>query len=333
MNTLLSLPLPIFMPDATLGTVRTLTTSQIEATNTKMLVVNTYHLFLSHGVEKMKKLGGIKKLMNWNGRVLSDSGGFQVYSLIHKKKNMGKITQYGAYFKSPKDGSKHLLTPEISIEMQVALGSDVMIALDDCRHSEISRNSAEDAVRNTTNWAKRAKAAIPLTYSAKVFAVVQGGNFKDLRKQSAEELQEIGFDGYCFGGWPVDGDGNLTEEILGYVAELLPDDKPKYAMGIGTPEDIKKCHNLGYNMFDCVIPTRNARHGLLYTSEGELRISKSKYLMDESPPDPGCDCETCKNYSRAYLCHLFRSGESTAGTLATIHNLRFYQDLMADLET
>ncbi len=321
------------MPDATLGAVRTLTTSQIERTGTKMLVVNTFHLLLSHGPEKMRKLGGLKKLMDWKGRLLSDSGGFQIYSLIHRKKNMGKITQYGAYFQSPIDGSEHLLTSEISIDMQMAIGSDVLIVLDDCRFSEISRKEAEESVRFTTNWAQRAKEHLYENYpeeadKRKLFAVVHGGTFDDLRKRSATELQEIGFDGYCFGGWPIDNDGNLVEHSLEFTAEQLPDDKPKYAMGVGTPDDIRKCRMYGYNMFDCVLPTRNARHGLLYTSEGPLRITKSKYLMDTSPIDRNCGCEACSRYSKAYLHHLFKAKETTGKALATIHNLYFYNNLL-----
>ncbi|MEA3357245.1 MAG: tRNA guanosine(34) transglycosylase Tgt [Patescibacteria group bacterium] len=336
MNSFLNIKLPIFMPDATLGTVRALTTNQIKDTNTKMLVVNTFHLYLSHGVDAMQKVGGVKKMMNWDGKILSDSGGFQVYSLIHQKKKMGKITQYGAYFNSPVNGSKCLLTPEISIDMQIAIGSDVLIVLDDCRFSDISKNEAEESVKLTTLWAKRAKSHLMKQYpgiasSKKLFAVVHGGNFKNLRRQSAEELQEIGFDGYCFGGWPINSNGDLVEETLEYTSSLIPDDKPKYAMGIGTPQDIISCVKMGYNMFDCVIPTRNARHGLLYTSEGKVRISNRKYKTDLQPIDPECDCETCRNYSRAYLHHLFRTSESTGKTLATIHNLRYYSKLMNSL--
>lgn len=329
--------LPIFMPDATLGAVRTLTTTQIEATNTNMLVVNTFHLLLSHGVEKMTQLGGIKKIMDWDGRVLSDSGGFQIYSLIHKKDNMGKITQYGAYFKSPIDGSEHLLTPEISIDMQMAIDSDVLIVLDDCRFSEISKKEAEESVRFTTSWAQRAKEHFTQNYTErskakKIFAVVHGGNFKNLRDKSAKQLREIGFDGYCFGGWPVDNDGNLVEDILEFTATQLPEDKPRYAMGVGTPDDIRKCLDYGYNMFDCVLPTRNARHGLLYTSSGKMRITKSEFKMDSSPVDENCGCETCRRYSKAYLHHLFKADEITGKVLATIHNLQYYSSLLEDFK-
>lgn len=336
MKSFLGLEFPVFMPDATLGAVRTVTTDQLEETGTEMVVVNTFHLMLMYGVEQLSELGGIAKLMNWSGKVLSDSGGFQVYSLIHQKPEKGKVTQYGAYFTSPRDGKKLSLTPESSIDMQIAIGSDVLIVLDDCRHSDLVRREAEQSVFHTTLWAKRAKEHLENTYpqkasEKKLFAVVQGGEFKDLREKSVEELMEIGFDGYCFGGWPIDDKGTLTEDILAYTAELLPDDVPKYAMGIGTPWDIEKCYAMGYQMFDCVIPTRNARHGLLYTNEGVVRITKTAYADDESPVDATCSCMTCKNYSRAYLHHLFRAKESIGKTLATIHNLTHYVDLMKKL--
>lgn len=334
MKSFLGLDLPFFMPDATLGTVRAVTTKQLEDTGTKMVVVNTFHLLMSYGVEGMKKVGGIKKLMGWSGKVLSDSGGFQVYSLIHSKKNLGKVTQYGAYFRSPIDGRKCTLTPEISIDMQLALDSDVVLVLDDCRFSEIDRTEAEKSVKNTTNWAKRAKAhylkeCAGKERKKKIFAIVHGGNYEDLRAKSAKELMEIGFDGYCFGGWPVDSSGRLTSDILRFVAKLLPDDKPKYAMGVGTPEDMKLCREMGYNMFDCVIPTRNARHGLLYTSHGEIRITNKEYMYDLAPIDKKCRCEACTNYSRAYVHHLFRSKELLGMTLATIHNLTYYNSLFS----
>lgn len=323
------------MPDATLGSVRSLTTKQLKETGTKMVVVNTYHLLLSHGPELMKKLGGIKEIMNWDGRVLTDSGGFQVYSLIHQNKNMGKLTQYGVYFRNPDTGEKIDLTPEKSIQMQFAIDSDVMIVLDDCRHSDVSRMEAEQSVKYTLGWAERSKKEfdkLNQNGTKKIFAVVQGASFKDLREQCAKSLIEMNFDGYCYGGWPVDSEGNFEDDMLGYVADLLPDDKPKYAMGVGKPEDIRKSIELGYNFFDCVIPTRNARHGLLYTSEGELRISKIEYKDSLESIDHECDCYTCKNFSRAYIHHLFRSNEITGLTLATIHNLRFYNKLMKQLQ-
>lgn len=336
MQKFLDLDLPLFMPDATLGSVRALTSDQVRATGTEMLVVNTFHLFTKLGVEGMKKVGGIKKFMDWQGRVLSDSGGFQVYSLIHQKSSLGKITQEGAYFQSPIDGSKHKLTPEISVDMQVAIGSDVIIMLDDCRGEDVSKEEAEKSVDLTTKWAKRGMDHLQKEYPEylkdhKVFAVVQGGSYKDLREKSSKELQEIGFDGYCFGGWPVDDRGVLISDILETVSESLPDDKPKYAMGVGTPDNIRDCYELGYNMFDCVIPTRNARHGLLYTSHGDIKIKQGKYKYDLSPVDENCSCELCKKYSKAYIHHLFKSGEITALSLATLHNLTYYSDLVKSL--
>lgn len=332
----LGLQYPIFMPDATSGVVRSLTTRQLEETGTEMIVVNTFHLYVQYGIEKMESLGGIKTLMGWTGKVLSDSGGFQVYSLLHRKPGSGKVTSYGAYVRSPVDGKKVVLTPEISIDMQAAIGSDVLIVLDDCRSSEISRKEAEESVRLTTQWARRAKSHFmkkspEVRSKSKLFAVVHGGPFEDLREKSAGELIEIGFDGYCFGGWPVDASGRLVTEILSYTAELLPDDKPKYAMGVGTPDDIRVCRELGYTMFDCVLPTRNARHGLLYTFDGELRITRSQFGSDMEPIENGCPCEACRNYTRAYMYHLFKASDATAKTLATIHNLTFYQRLTRSL--
>lgn len=330
MNAFLGLQLPVFMPDATSGAVRTLTTKQLTDTGTKMVVVNTFHLLLSYGEEALKMLGGIGSQMDWNGNVLSDSGGFQVYSLIHRNPGVGKVTQHGAFFRSPRDGQHMQLTPEGSIDMQVAIGSDVLIVLDDCRHSEINRKEAELSVANTTRWAYRAKEHFMKKYpressEKKLFAVIQGGGYEDLREKSATELVKLDFDGYCFGGWPVDTNGVLVDEILGYTADLLPDDKPKYAMGVGNPWDIEKCYHMGYTLFDCVIPTRNARHGQLFTRDGILRITASQYKRDVSPVDDECGCETCTRYSRAYLHHLFKARESTAKTLATIHNVTYYQ--------
>jgi queuine tRNA-ribosyltransferase len=210
--------------------------------------------------------------------------------------------------------------------------------LDDCREEDVSKENAEASVDLTTKWAERAKNHLEKEYpgylkSHKLFAVVQGGGYKDLREQSAKQLQDIGFDGYCFGGWPVDDKGNLVSDILKYTEHLLPDDKPKYAMGVGSPDDIKKCWEMGYNIFDCVIPTRNARHGLLYTSKGPVKIKNSKYKFDMSSVDERCNCELCRNYSKGYLHHLFKSGEMSGMTLATMHNLTYYQDLMKSLSS
>ena len=324
------------MPDATLGAVRALTTSQLEETGTRMIVVNTLHLLLSLGQERMRELGGVKKVMDWKGSVLSDSGGFQVYSLIHKNPKMGKITQYGAYFTSPRDGAETLLTPEISIDMQIAIGSDVLVVLDDCHPNVKDKEDTRKSVELTTSWARRAKDHLTEKYpdvakKKKLFAVIQGGAYSDMRKMSAEMLMEIGFDGYGFGGWPLDEEGGLLVDLLGEVSELIPDNVPAYAMGIGTPGDIRTCVQLGYQLFDCVIPTRNARHGLLYTREGEIRITRAEYSVDAAPLDASCPCETCKRHSRAYLHHLFRSREATAKTLSTIHNLTYYSTLMREM--
>lgn len=326
---------PIFMPDATRGAVRSLTSSQIKATGTTHMVVNTLHLMISPGSEKIKQLGGIKKFMNFDGILLSDSGGFQVFSLLHTKKWKGKVSSNGAIFKSPRDGKTFELTPESSIEVQSQLDTDVMVVLDDCRDAQISRKEAEISVDRTIQWAIRAKKYFlekGLDKRGKLLScVVQGANYLDLREECAKELVKIGFDGYNFGGYVINDKGNLVLEEMQVVIDNTPRDKFNYAMGVGKPEDIIAAHKLGYNVFDTVLVTRNARHGTLYSfSEdgGIVRITGAKYSDDLRPIDDTCDCEACRNHTRAYIHHLLRNGEMTGMTLATIHNLRHYQRLM-----
>lgn len=330
---------PIFMPDATRGAVRSLTTSQLEATGTTHMVVNTLHLMISPGSETIAELGGIKSFMNFHGTLLSDSGGFQVFSLLHTKKWKGKIDENGAAFKSPRDGKTFVLTPESSIDVQANLDTDVMVVLDDCRDAQISRKEAEISVKRTIEWAGRAKEHFikkGLDKKGKLLScVVQGANYLDLREYCAKELTKIGFDGYNFGGYVVDDKGKLVTEEMKVVLENTPDDKFKYAMGVGKPEDIVKGYEIGYKVFDTVLPTRNARHGTLYSfSEegGVVRVTASKYSKDLRPIDETCDCEACKKHSRAYIHHLIRNDEATGKTLATIHNLRYYQRLIETLE-
>ena len=328
----------IFLPDATRGAVRFLTTDQLKATGTTGIVVNTLHLLINLGLERMEALGGIKKIMNWDGYVLSDSGGFQVYSLIHSKKWKGKIHKDGVIFKSPKDGKEHSLTPESSIDIQLAIGSDVLVCLDDCRFSEISRKEAEISVERTLEWAYRCKKHFEKKKLGKdklLSAVVQGAGYLDLREKCAKELVNMGFDGYNFGGYVVDSKGNLVVDEMQKVVENIPAEKFKYVMGVGKPNDIKKCAELGYTVFDTVLVTRNARHGSLYSFDKDeeenylMRITNSAYSKDETPVDSTCDCECCKNHSRAYLHYLLKIGEPTGYILATIHNLRFYQRLIS----
>lgn len=327
----------VFMPDATRGAVRNLTTKQLKETGTKALVTNTLHLLIHPGPDVINKLGGIKKMMGWDGIVLTDSGGFQVFSLIHSKKWQGKVHKDGATFKSPRQGNIYELTPEISIDIQIKIGSDVLVTLDDCRASDLTRKDAEESVERTVAWAKRCKDHFEKEYGGTkktgklLTCVVQGANYLDLRARCAKELVEIGFDGYNFGGFVINKEGNLVLDEMQTVIENLPEDTIRYAMGVGKPQDIIEVAKLGYNLFDTVLVTRNARHGTLYTSQGQLKIGNSEMALDTRPVDPECNCECCKNYSRAYIHHMMKNNETTAQTLATIHNLTYYQDLIKAL--
>lgn len=330
-----------FLPDATRGAVRSLTTSQLKATGTEGIVVNTLHLLLTPGPDLIQSVGGIHKFMNWDGLALSDSGGFQVFSLLHSKKWKGKITKDGAIFKSPRDGSEHILTPERSIDIQMKLDSNILVVLDDCRKADITREEAEISVQRTIEWARRAKNHFEQEYGGStktqkmISAVVQGGGFIDLRTKCAERLSEMGFDGYNFGGYVINDQGNLVVDEMKCVLQSTPDTKFKYAMGVGKPIDIFEAAKIGYTLFDTVLPTRNARHGTLYIASAdgahELRIKNSQYSNDLKPIDSSCNCEACKSYSRSYIHNLLKIGETTAMTLATIHNIRFYQRLVSVL--
>lgn len=330
----------VFMPDATRGAVRFLTTEQLKDTKTEAIVTNTLHLLMNPGPERMKDLGGIKKLMNWDGVVLTDSGGFQVFSLIHSGKWKGKVHEEGATFYSPWTGDRYDLTPESSIDIQMKIDSDILVTLDDCRGTDLSREEAEQSVERTIKWAKRCKDHFENVYGGTketgklLSCVVQGANFPDLRKKCAEELTKIGFDGYNFGGFVVDKEGELVIDEMKAVIDNTPKDKFKYAMGVGKPEDIRRAAKIGYTVFDTVLVTRNARHGTLYSSDIEdevLRITNQDYATDERPIDSKCDCYTCKNHSRAYVHQMLKVGEATGMTLATIHNLRYYQRLIEEL--
>lgn len=330
----------LFLPDATRGAVRALTSEQLVETGTKGIVTNTLHLLMNPGLEKIKQLGGIKKFMNWQGMVLTDSGGFQVFSLIHSKKWKGVVHDNGATFKAPNTGDMYELTPESSIDMQIAIGSDVLVTLDDCRKAEIERGEAEDSVKRTVEWAKRCKKHFEQVYGGTeetgklLSCVVQGANFLDLRKRCAQELCEIGFDGYNFGGYVIAENGELVLDEMRVVIENTPEGKFKYAMGVGKPADIKMVAKLGYKVFDTVLVTRNARHGTLYsddTEDGVLRITNAEYALDEKPIDSHCDCYTCQNHSRAYIHHLIKVGEISGLTLVTTHNLRYYQRIIQKL--
>jgi len=329
----------LFMPDATRGAVRYLTTKQLEETKTEALVTNTLHLLIHPGPDVIQKLGGIKKMMNWKGIVFTDSGGFQLFSLLHSKKWKGQVHENGATFLSPKEGNTYELTPETSIDIQMKMGSDVLVTLDDCRDAKISKKEASQSVERTVKWAKRCKEHFEKEYGGSektgklLTCVVQGANYLDLRKECAKELVNIGFDGYNFGGYVVDEEGELVVDEMETVIENIPKDTIRYAMGVGKPEDILKASKIGYNLFDTVLVTRNARHGTVYTSEGTLRIKNKDMALDSRPVDPNCKCECCKNYSRAYIHHMFKSKEATALTLLTIHNLTYYQNLIASINS
>lgn len=325
------------MPDATRGAVRYLTTKQLEETGTEAIVTNTLHLLIHPGPDVIQQLGGIKKMMGWKGIVFTDSGGFQLFSLLHSKKWKGKVSENGATFKSPKEGNTYELTPESSIDIQMKIGSDVLVTLDDCRDTGLSRADAEKSVERTLKWAVRCKERFNNEYGGTkntgklLTCVVQGSNYLDLRAYCAKELSKIGFDGYNFGGYVIDKDGELVVDEMSAVIENVPKDTIRYAMGVGKPEDIVKASKIGYNLFDTVLVTRNARHGTLYTSQGVVRIKNSEMALDQAPVDRECNCECCRNYTRAYLHHMLKNGEATALTLLTIHNLTFYQTLIKGL--
>lgn len=340
---------PFFMPDATRATVRGVLPQALKGVGVEALVVNTYHLFLQPGEALVKKAGGIHQFMNWDGPILSDSGGYQVFSLIHSGKVKGTITEEGAEFQSPETGEKHFLTPERSIQIQFDLGVDMMVVLDDPRPTGVTYEEMEASVHRTITWAERCKKEFERQLASRnfdnetrplLFGVVQGGKEKKLRELCAEALLKIGFDGYAFGGRHFDEEGNFLQDIVEHTANLIPEQYPRFALGVGKPEDILAFHKVGWDMFDCVIPTREGRHGRLFIClenvEEEnwyqtINIRNERFKEDVSPVDEDCDCELCKKYSRAYLRHLLSAGEPLALTLASLHNLRFYQRLMAKL--
>ena len=337
---------PFFMPDATRGFTRSLGQKDLIESGVGPMVVNTYHLYLQPGTEIIKKAGGINKFMSWSAPLLSDSGGYQVFSLIHKNPKLGKITEDAVVFRSPLDGSKHILTPEKAIEIQFDLGVDMMVVLDDPAPNHYPKEKIKAAVERTVKWARRCKdeyekqlkkRKIPNNLRPLLFGVVQGGKHKDLRKYCVEKLTKVGFDGYGFGARHLDENGKFMGEILEFTADLIPEKSLRFALGIGTPEDIVRCANLGWDMFDCVIPTREGRHGRLFIWKSAdlsgdfyetMNMNNSKYRRDFSPIDKKCGCHLCRNYTRAYLAHLFSVKEPLAMRLASIHNLKFYMELM-----
>ena len=324
---------PVFMPVGTQATVKSLRNEALEELGAQIILGNTYHLYLRPGHELVRKLGGLHKFMSWNRAILTDSGGYQVFSLSELR----KITDEGVRFRSHLDGSEHLLTPEKAAEIQLALGSDIAMVLDECIETPAQREIAESAVKRTTAWAKRARDFVLKCGSRNgdlnqwQFGIVQGATFADLRRESAQQLLAIDFPGYAIGGLAVGEPHGVTCEMTAVTTELLPKNKPRYLMGVGRPEQLADYVALGIDMMDCVLPTRAGRHACIYTSEGKVLIKNARYAQDQRPLDPACCCSVCKRYTRAYLRHLFAAGEFTAAILATHHNVHFYLDFMRQI--
>jgi len=314
---------PAFMPVGTQGTVKGLTPEQVRGLGADIILGNTYHLYLRPGHRLIADLGGLHRFMNWPGPILTDSGGFQIFSLGALR----RIAEEGATFQSHIDGSSHFLSPEKAVEIQEALGSDIMMCLDECIAYPATREEVERALARTARWADRCKQNRKNRAQA-LFGIIQGGVYPDLRRRGAEEMTAIGFDGYAIGGLSVGEPKGLMLENLAATAPLLPEERPRYLMGVGTPEDLVDGVFHGIDMFDCVMPTRSARNGLLFTNREKVVIKNARYREDASPIDSECDCYTCQNYSRAYLRHLYAAGEILAMVLNTIHNLRYYLRLM-----
>jgi queuine tRNA-ribosyltransferase len=342
---------PVFMPVGTAATVKGVPQDLLEQLDVQILLSNTYHLYLRPGVDQIRKLGGLHRFMSWPRAILTDSGGFQVFSLS----DLRKVTEEGVTFRSHLDGSSHFLSPEAAIESQIGLGADIIMAFDECTEYPADAARTRKSMEMTLRWAQRSKKyfedhkhEVPWTCSTHagsagqswaavpskpeqtqvLFGIVQGGMDHALRKESAERTIEIGFDGYAIGGLSVGEPRALTREIVESTIEHLPKDKPRYLMGVGTPEEIVEYSKLGIDMMDCVLPTRAARHGLLFTSEGKISIKQARYAADENPLDPSCSCQVCRRYSRAYLRHLYASNEVLSQVLNTIHNLTYYLDTM-----
>ncbi len=317
---------PVFMPVGTYGVVKSLTPDELAALGAMIILGNTFHLWLRPGLEVIAEHGGLHGFMRWDGPILTDSGGFQVWSLTHLR----KISEQGVRFASPLDGQRLLLTPEVSMRIQRTLGADIVMIFDECTPYPADWDSARLSMELSLRWAERSKIAHGDNPNA-LFAIVQGGMYEDLRERSLARLCEIGFDGYAIGGLSVGEPKQDMQRVLRHVAPRLPVDRPRYLMGVGTPEDIVFAVAQGVDMFDCVMPTRNARHGLLFTRFGDLRLKNARFRHDTGPLDPSCDCYTCRNFSRAYLHHLLRSGEMLGGRLNTIHNLHYYQTFTREL--
>ena len=325
---------PVFMPVGTNATVKAMTKDWLEEIGFEIILANTYHLYLRPGADLLEEAGGLHGFSGWKRNFLTDSGGFQVFSLA----TFRKITEEGVHFQSHIDGSRHLLTPENVVKFQTQFNSDIQMQLDVCTGFDTPKDKAKEALKITSDWALRAKAEWlkmqdEKQYKGSLFPIVQGNFYKDLREQSADFVTKLDSDGIAIGGLSVGEPYDVYAEMLNFTANLLPKDKPRYVMGIGTPDYILEAVANGIDMFDCVLPTRIARHGTLMTSQGRITIKKQEYEYDFGPLDPECDCYTCKNYSRAYLRHLFRCNEGLGSRLLSIHNLRFLIKLMEDART
>ena len=345
------LPLPAFLPDATFGTVRAADADDVRAAGVRALVMNTFHLMQKPGSSTIQALGGLHAMTDWDGPIMTDSGGFQAYSLIRQNPKQGRITDQGIVFQPEGAGRKFQLTPEKCIQLQLAYGADIVVCLDDCTHVDDSPAEQRASVRRTIRWAARCKQEFERQLAMRrlsgerplLFAVVQGGGIAELRRECAEALLEIGFDGHGYGGWPLDAQGNLLTDMLALTRELIPSHLPLHALGVGHPEYVAICARMGYRLFDSALPTRDARNGRLYAFTADPRnpefrlvdrwfhyvyVEDDRYIKADAPVSPGCDCYTCTRYSLGYLHHLQAIGETLFYRLATIHNLRFMSTLM-----
>lgn len=318
---------PIFMPVGTKATVKTMTPEELKEIEAQIILSNTYHLYLRPGHELVKEAGGLHKFMHWDGPILTDSGGFQVFSLSDTR----KIKEEGVEFKSHIDGSKHFISPEKSMEIQNALGSDIMMAFDECVPYPATYDYTKQSLDRTIRWAERCKNYHTNTDNQALFGIIQGGMFKDLRQESLDKMIDLDFPGYAVGGLSVGEPKDIMIEMLDYTVEKLPKDKPRYLMGVGSPDYLFEAVESGIDMCDCVLPTRMARNGGFLTSHGPVTIKNAKYRHDFSPIDDECDCYCCKNYTKAYLRHLFKENEILGARLASIHNLRFLLKLMENI--
>jgi queuine tRNA-ribosyltransferase len=326
---------PVFMPVGTQATVKGVPQHMLEELGVQILLNNTYHLYLRPGTELVRQLGGVHKLMSWERAILTDSGGFQVFSLSELR----KVSERGVEFRSHLDGSTHFFTPESAMEAQIALGADIIMAFDECTEFPAERERVRESMEMTLRWAERSKRhfqahqdEVPwreqLGKTQTLFGIVQGGTYADLRRESAQRTVEMGFEGYAIGGLSVGEPRTATREMIAAALEHLPADKPRYVMGVGYPDEIAEYAAMGVDMMDCVLPTRAARHGLLFTSEGRMNIKNRAYAADQNPPDSNCSCPVCRRYTRAYLRHLFTTGEVLGAVLNSTHNLAHYLDTM-----